>query len=719
MAQITFIISGGTPDYTVTIEGYMGSPSEWVFNSPGQYTIQVDYQEAYRLLIVDSRGCTASDDYGYTRPDSLINFYIISRVNFNDGTNIYIKNMTPQDACDALLAKCEDNLVNGDQGGTGQIANNPPLIGDTVYAYWYTDSLIKFNDGTFIFTTEWNGSRCGVDKYIGHIEDGVITEMILCTLPATTTTTTVEPTTTTTTTTCDPSKCDYGLLYNWYAVGTEKLAPTGWHVPTDDEWTTLSTYLGGEEVAGGKMKTTGLCDWAIPNTDATNESGFSALPFGWRELWEGAFTQISYYSTWWSSSVIAETWSSSWYTSYDNASLFWDYYDSGHGWGVRCLMDSPEDWYEGLKMTDIDGNDYDTVKIGNQVWTVQNLKVTHYNDGEAIPNVEDDAIWMTLTTGALCAYNNDWNTYACVPEPTTTTTTTEEPTTTTTTEEPTTTTTTEEPTTTTTTEEPTTTTTSTTVESTTTTTTTTVETYDYCVEYGYLYNWYAATDARNIAASGWHLPIGIYYDINDTYTLANFLEPGCNWSTNTVGNLIKESGTEFWEVDSGSTNSTGFNARGAGVRSEVTGAFTSKNVYMEFWTESQYWNSGSTAPVCILSSMYSWFSVQKSGTNVEDKKRGISIRLIKDSTTLSHGQSGTYTGNDGKVYRTICIGTQEWLADNLAETKYRNGETIPTVTDNTTWAGLTTGAKCAYDNTESYVGYEGVCSTTTTTTTSP
>lgn len=192
MAQITFIISGGTPDYTVTIEGYMGSPSEWVFNAPGQYTIQVDYQEAYRLLIVDSRGCTSSDDYGYTRPDSLINFYIISRVNFNDGTNVYIKDMTPQDACDALLAKCEDTLANGHQGGTGQIANNPPLIGDTVYAYWYTDSLIKFNDGTFIFTTAWNGSRCDVDKYIGHIENGIITDLVLC----------VPPTTTTTTSTC-------------------------------------------------------------------------------------------------------------------------------------------------------------------------------------------------------------------------------------------------------------------------------------------------------------------------------------------------------------------------------------------------------------------------------------------------------------------------------------------------------------------------------------
>lgn len=226
------------------------------------------------------------------------------------------------------------------------------------------------------------------------------------------------------------------------------------------------------------------------------------------------------------------------------------------------------------------------------------------------------------------------------------------------------------------------------------------------IEYGALYNWYAATDERNIAASGWHLPIGTYYNINDCYTLANFLEPGYDWNTNTVGNLVKESGTEFWEFDSGSTNSTGFNARGAGIRSEVTGAFIQKLAYMEFWTESQYWNSGSTAPVCILSSMYSWFSVPISGgTNVENKKRGISIRLIRDSTTLSHGQSGTYTGNDGKVYRTICIGTQEWLADNLAETKYRNGDLISnhgeTYADkytNAEWAALTTEAMCWYDD---------------------
>jgi hypothetical protein len=81
-----------------------------------------------------------------------------------------------------------------------------------------------------------------------------------------------------------------------------------------------------------------------------------------------------------------------------------------------------------------------------------------------------------------------------------------------------------------------------------------------------------------------------------------------------------------------------------------------------------------------------------------DNKRGYSIRLIKDATTLTHGQKGTYVGNDGRVYNTICIGTQEWLSENLAETKYRDGSAIPEVTDNTAWAALSTGALCAYNN---------------------
>ncbi|MCB9001260.1 MAG: fibrobacter succinogenes major paralogous domain-containing protein [Bacteroidales bacterium] len=94
-------------------------------------------------------------------------------------------------------------------------------------------------------------------------------------------------------------KDTYGALYNWYAVNTGKLAPTGWHVATDAEWTTLTTYLGGESVAGGKLKETDTTHWASPNTGATNETGFTALPGGYRGR-GGAFGGIGGYGYWWS-----------------------------------------------------------------------------------------------------------------------------------------------------------------------------------------------------------------------------------------------------------------------------------------------------------------------------------------------------------------------------------------------------------------------------------
>ena len=78
------------------------------------------------------------------------------------------------------------------------------------------------------------------------------------------------------------NKKTYGALYNWYAVNTNKLCPGGWHVPTDEEWRTLTTYLGGEAVAGGKLKETDTTHWESPNTGATNESGFTALSSGSR-----------------------------------------------------------------------------------------------------------------------------------------------------------------------------------------------------------------------------------------------------------------------------------------------------------------------------------------------------------------------------------------------------------------------------------------------------
>lgn len=106
----------------------------------------------------------------------------------------------------------------------------------------------------------------------------------------------------------------YGKLYNWYAVAgiydaasfsnpalRKKLAPTGWHIPSDNEWTTLTTCLGGENIAGGKMKETGTVHWASPNTGATNSSGFTALPGLRIYLQDPSNPTIGGEGSWWSS----------------------------------------------------------------------------------------------------------------------------------------------------------------------------------------------------------------------------------------------------------------------------------------------------------------------------------------------------------------------------------------------------------------------------------
>lgn len=95
--------------------------------------------------------------------------------------------------------------------------------------------------------------------------------------------------------------CTYGKLYNWYAVIDPRgLAPAGYHVPTDTDFTTLYTYLGGESAAGGALKEAGLAHWITPNTGATNTSGFTALPGGVRNVPTGTFNLIGAYGFWWS-----------------------------------------------------------------------------------------------------------------------------------------------------------------------------------------------------------------------------------------------------------------------------------------------------------------------------------------------------------------------------------------------------------------------------------
>lgn len=141
------------------------------------------------------------------------------------------------------------------------------------------------------------------------------------------------------------NKNKFGALYNWYTVGTDKLCPKGWHVPTNLEWNILISYLGGENVAGGKLKEKGTTHWESPNTGATNISGFNALPGSSRNFaGEFGFTGSNtlYYRSngcWWSSSGLYDF--NAYYIRLYNAlsEVYNSLSTKQSGYSVRCVKD--------------------------------------------------------------------------------------------------------------------------------------------------------------------------------------------------------------------------------------------------------------------------------------------------------------------------------------------------------------------------------------------
>ena len=133
----------------------------------------------------------------------------------------------------------------------------------------------------------------------------------------------------------------YGYLYNGYAVeDSRNIAPEGWHVPQDWEWQVSVNYLGGDLVAGGKLKEVGTEHWQSPNTGATNESGFTGLPGGERWPVSGDFHSITYIGGFWTSSTsISEDLLWTWYLGYNYSDAY--RIDSGKwsGYSVRCVKD--------------------------------------------------------------------------------------------------------------------------------------------------------------------------------------------------------------------------------------------------------------------------------------------------------------------------------------------------------------------------------------------
>ncbi len=188
----------------------------------------------------------------------------------------------------------------------------------------------------------------------------------------------------------------YGKLYNWYAVNDPRgLAPDGFHIPSTSEWDSLIEYLGGEKIAGAKLKSKSD-KWKYSNSFSNNNSSFTALPSGHR-FEDGKFYALGNISEFWSSEQYSLT--KDGYKNSKHASVYGLSNESENilkqvnnkscGLSIRCTKDK------------------ETVKIGSQEWTTKNLDVSTYRNGDKIPEVKSPTEWENITYGAWCYYNND------------------------------------------------------------------------------------------------------------------------------------------------------------------------------------------------------------------------------------------------------------------------------------------------------------------------
>ena len=611
---------------------------------------------------------------------------------------------------------------------------------------------------------------------------------------------------------------NYGALYNWYAVNTGKLAPIGWHVPTSADINVLATYLGGYLVAGSKLKESGNVHWVSDNSDATNSSGFTALPGGYRSCETGDYHDGGLWGVFWTSN---DTLSNGRRYMMTNDSPAFDYNSDRKncGFSVRCIKDTitiptvttttvsnitetsaitggkitnnggsiitsrgvcwsttPQPTilnskisltgdstsfmvainglaagstyyvrayainsagtaygeqetfntlkYDSLTIKDTDGNIYHSVKIGLQTWMLEDLKTTKYSNGDligtTIPFTKDIA--DEVSPKYQWAYDgNDSN----------------------------------------------------------------------AIKYGRLYTWYAATDSRKIAPKGWHVASDAEWMTLQNYLIAN----GYNFDGTKTDNKIAKSicSTTLWTTcliegaignDLSKNNSSGFSAVPGGYRG-TDGTFYILNWVSDHWTSTE--NSSDSARIHALG-----YTSPDLGYYSKNKNYGFSVRCIKDtvdvpviitlpingiinstavcggkitsdggaavtdrgicwsttpqptllnnkitvngdstvfscsitglltdstyyvrawatnsagttygdqvSFTISQSDTLKVTDIDGNVYRTVKIGTQIWMAENLKTTSFNDSTSIPNVTDQVTWASLTTPGYCWYND---------------------
>jgi uncharacterized protein (TIGR02145 family) len=441
----------------------------------------------------------------------------------------------------------------------------------------------------------------------------------------------------------DPTNCDvYGGLYNWneimeYATteGVQGICLTGWHLPSDAEWTALSDYLGGESVAGGKMKETGIGLWYSPNTGATNSSGFSGLPGGYRDA-SRTYDGVGIYGSWWSSTEYAPTYAWSRYLAYFSAAVYRDGDDKNYGFSVRCLKDetytsqltvtpanqnvtaaagtttfnvtsntswSVEENLEWLSVSPVSGNNNETITVnydenpsgepregqitvtadgGNPVvnLTVNQAGSSQFVCGQSFTDTRDEQSYETVQIGTQCWMKENLNVGTRIDSI---------------------------------------------IDQ---SNNATIEKYCYhnlesnCDVYGGLYQWnemmqYSISPGvQGICPNSWHLPSDDEWEVLSTYL-------------GDEGGALKESGTTHWiPPNGGATNSSGFTALPAGVR-----FFTDFSFY-DLGTNAYFWSS-SQGDVTGAWTWHLFYGNAGIGHNNWIKSYGFSVRCIKDETSSS------------------------------------------------------------------------------------
>jgi len=207
-------------------------------------------------------------------------------------------------------------------------------------------------------------------------------------------------------------------------------------------------------------------------------------------------------------------------------------------------------------VTDIDGNVYRTVKIGNQWWLAENLRVTHYRNGDAIPDITDNSAWDGLSTGARCVFENDENN---------------------------------------------------------------------ADDYGYLYNWHAVSDSRNVAPAGWHAPTDEEWKtLEKSLGMSQKDADDVLWRGTDEGGKLREAGTSHWEdPNEGATNESGFSALPGGYRSR-NGSFD------DLGYEAYFWSSTERDADWAWSRHMNWYENRGVYRDYEKNGNGFSVRLLRD-----------------------------------------------------------------------------------------